>query len=133
MNSSILIGRLTKDPEVRYTNSDKAVCKVVVAVDRFSNGKKEADFIPVTIFGKQAESLAKYQKKGNRIGVQGSIRTGSYEKQDGTKVYTTEVVANMVEYYDFNDAKENASQTSQSNDTWHNDGFEPVNPEEIPF
>ena len=113
--------------------SNKAVCKVIVAVDRFANGKKEADFIPVTIFGKQAESLAKYQKKGNRIGVQGSIRTGSYEKQDGTKVYTTEVVANMVENYDFNDAKENASQTSNASSDWHNDGFTPIDESDIPF
>ena len=101
MNNTQLIGRLTKDPEVRYLESGTAVSRVTIAVDRFNkNGEKSADFIPITVFGKQAENLQKYQGKGSMIGITGSIKTGSYEK-DGRTNYTWEVVANGIEYLSF--------------------------------
>lgn len=97
MNSVVIIGRLTKEPELRYTPSQMAVCKVTIAVDRIGKDKG-ADFIPVTVFGKQAENLDRYMTKGRQIAVQGRIQTGSYEKKDGTKVYTTDVIADRVEF-----------------------------------
>lgn len=106
MNNTQLIGRLTKDPEVRYLESGTAISRVTIAVDRFNKyGEKSADFIPVTVFGKQAENLQKYQGKGSMIGITGSIKTGSYEK-DGRTNYTWEVVANGIEYLSF---KENTA------------------------
>lgn len=97
MNSVVIIGRLTKEPDLRYTPSQMAVCKVTIAVDRIGKDKG-ADFIPVTVFGKQAENLDRYMTKGRQIAVQGRIQTGSYEKKDGTKVYTTDVIADRVEF-----------------------------------
>lgn len=97
MNSVVIIGRLTKEPELRYTPTQMAVCKVTIAVDRIGKDKG-ADFIPVTVFGKQAENLDRYMTKGRQIAVQGRIQTGSYEKKDGTKVYTTDVIADRVEF-----------------------------------
>lgn len=96
MNIVMLIGRLTRDPEVRYTTSQMAVCTVTLAVDRPTKDKA-TDFPRVVVFGKQAENLATYKKKGEMIAVSGSIQTGSYEK-DGEKVFTTDVVANRVEF-----------------------------------
>lgn len=96
MNIVTLIGRLTKDPEVRYTSSQMAVCTVTLAIDRPTK-EKATDFPRVVVFGKQAENLATYMKKGRMIAVSGSIQTGSYEK-DGEKVFTTDVVANRVEF-----------------------------------
>ena len=96
MNCVMLIGRLTKDPELRYTTSQTAVCSVTLAIDRPTK-EKQTDFPRVIVFGKQAESLEKYVRKGNQIAVVGSIQTGSYEK-NGEKVFTTDVVANRVEF-----------------------------------
>mgnify|MGYP003316071776 CR=1 FL=1 len=94
MNLTILTGRLTKDPEIRYSQ-EKAIAKFTLAVDRPMK-KDEADFIQVTVFGKPAEFVEKYIKKGNLIGITGRINTGSYEK-DGKKIYTTDVIADRVE------------------------------------
>lgn len=96
MNKTVLIGRLCADPEIRYTQAGKAVASFTLAVNRF---KKDdgADFIKCTCWGATAENLAKYQGKGSQIAVSGRIRTGNYEK-DGKKVYTTEVVAEEIEY-----------------------------------
>lgn len=96
MNVVIVTGRITKDPEVRYTSSQMAVCTVTLAIDRPTKDKV-TDFPRVVVFGKQAESLATYTKKGSMIGVVGSIQTGSYEK-NGEKVFTTDIVANRVEF-----------------------------------
>ena len=95
MNSVNLIGRVCNDVELRYTPSQMAVAKLNVAVDDGYGEKKKTNFIPVTVFGKQAENCEKFVSKGNRIGVTGKIVTGSYEK-DGRKVYTTDVVADRV-------------------------------------
>lgn len=97
MNSVILIGRLTKDPEIRYTSEGQmAISKFTLAIDR--GKEKGADFPRVTVFGKQAENLEKYLHKGDRAAVQGRLQTGSYKNKDGETVYTTDVIADRVEY-----------------------------------
>lgn len=101
INRVVLVGRLTKDPELRYTPSGVAVVRFTLAVNRsFSNqqGEKEADFINCTVWRKPAENVANYLKKGSLAGVEGRIQTGSYEGTDGKRVYTTEVVADSVQF-----------------------------------
>ncbi|MFY0519276.1 single-stranded DNA-binding protein [Lysinibacillus sp. UGB7] len=101
INRVVLVGRLTKDPELRYTPNGIASTRFTVAVNRtFSNqqGEKEADFISCVAWRKQAENLANFMKKGSLIGVEGRIQTGSYEGQDGKRVYTTDVVADSVQF-----------------------------------
>ena len=96
MNSVILIGRLTKKPELEYTAGNTAVTKFTIAVDR---RKKEdgADFIRITVFGKQAENICRYLDKGRQVAVSGRIQTGSYQK-DGKTIYTTDIIADNVEF-----------------------------------
>ena len=103
MNKVTLIGRLTKDPELNYLpGSGNAVTNVTLAVDKYNSktGEKEADFIPVVIWGKLAESTANYMTKGSRLAVDGRIQTRSFDAKDGTKRYVTEVVALGVEFLD---------------------------------
>ncbi|MED4978262.1 single-stranded DNA-binding protein [Geobacillus stearothermophilus] len=100
MNRVVLVGRLTKDAELRYTSSGVAVASFTLAVNRpFANqqGEREADFVNVVAWRKTAENLANYTKKGSMIGVDGRIQTRSYEK-DGRRVYVTEVVADTVQF-----------------------------------
>lgn len=101
MNRTILIGRLTKDIDVRSSQSGTSVAKFTVAVDRRTK-EKETDFINCTAFGKTAEVLQKYVRKGHRIGIVGHIQTGSYEK-DGHKVYTTDVIVDEIEFLEKKD------------------------------
>lgn len=99
MNRVVLVGRLVRDPDVRALNDGKTVSKFTVAVDRRfknKNGEKEADFIQVVTFGKPAEFVAEYVKKGNMVSVAGRITTGSYDNKEGKKVYTTEITADEV-------------------------------------
>lgn len=101
MNKTILLGRLTKDPEVRYTNSGKCVAQFTLAVDRpftGQDGKREADFIPVVIWGKSAETAGNNLVKGQRVLVEGRIQTRSYDANDGTKRFVTEVIADRFEF-----------------------------------
>jgi len=101
INRVVLVGRLTKDPELRYTPSGVAMARFTLAVNRtFSNqqGEREADFINCVVWRKQAENTANYLKKGSLAGVEGRIQTGSYEGQDGKRVYTTDVVADSVQF-----------------------------------
>lgn len=100
MNSVALAGRLTRDPEVRYTPSQTAVASFTLAVDRPYSKDKEnnADFIRITTFGKQAEFVEKYLNKGRLVGVTGRIQTGSYQDKDGKTVYTTDVIADRIEF-----------------------------------
>lgn len=96
MNKVILIGRLTKDPELKFTpGSGTAVTTLTLAVDNYNSksGEKTADFIPVVIWGKQAENTAQYMSKGSQIAVSGRISVRTYDAKDGTKRYVTEVVA----------------------------------------
>lgn len=101
INSVALVGRLTKDPELRYTPSGVAVTRFTLAVNRtFSNqqGEKQADFINILVWRKQAENAANYLHKGSLAGVTGRIQTGSYDGQDGKRVFTVEVVAESVQF-----------------------------------
>ena len=98
MNNVILIGRLTKDPELSYTQSQTALCKFTVAVDRQSKEEKTADFIRIVVWGKQAENCDRYLYKGKQVAVNGRIQTGSYKDKSGNTVYTTDVIANNVEF-----------------------------------
>ena len=105
MNSVELIGRLTRDPEVRYTaGSQTAVATFTIAIDRpqrQDGSEKQTDFPRITVFGKQAETCEKYLKKGRMVAIQGRIQTGSYQNKNGDTVYTTDVVANRVEFIDW--------------------------------
>lgn len=114
MNRTILVGRLTKDVDLRYTQNGKAVGNFTLAVNRpFKNaqGENEADFILCQVWGKQAENLANYMSKGSQIGVDGRIATRSYEAQDGKKVFVTEVVADNVQFLEI---KSNSSEKTNS-------------------
>lgn len=100
INRVVLVGRLTKDPELKYTPNGNASCRFTVAVNRTfkgQSGEQEADFISCVAWRKQAENLANFMKKGNLIGLEGRIQTGSYEGQNG-KVYTTDVVADSIQF-----------------------------------
>lgn len=88
------IGRLTKDPELRYTDKNIAICSFTIAINRIN---EESDFIPIKVFNKLAENSFKYLKKGSLVGIVGSIKTSNYEK-DGKKIYKTEIMANSVEF-----------------------------------
>ena len=105
MNSVVLIGRLTRDPEVRYTGgqNNMAVATFSVTIDRpvKQGQEKKADFPRVTAFGRQAENCEKFLAKGRLVGVQGRIQTGSYTNKDGRTVYTTDVVADRVEFLEW--------------------------------
>ena len=101
MNKIILMGRLVRDPEVRYTQTGKVVCQFTIAVDRpFSNqeGQREADFIPVIVWGKQAELCGNSLTKGQRVLVEGRLQIRSYDAKDGSKRWVTEVIANSFEF-----------------------------------
>jgi len=117
MNCVTLIGRLTKDPEIRYgATSQTAVARFTVAIDRGKdkNGEsKGTDFPSVVCFGKTAELVEKYIGKGRLVGIQGSIQTGSYEKE-GRKVYTTEVLADRVEFLDKTDSAHSSKNSGES-------------------
>lgn len=111
MNKVILLGRLTAKPELRYTNGNTAFLRFTVAVNRnFTNseGKREADFINVVAWRKQAETIAKFFDKGNLIALEGRLQTGSYDDKDGNKRYTTDVALDNFEFVEGKNAKSGA-------------------------
>lgn len=127
MNKTVLIGRLTKDPELKFTpGKGMAVATFTIAVDRKFSKEKEADFIPIVVWGKQAESTANYMSKGKLIGVSGRIQTRSYDAKDGTKRYVTEVVADEVQFLEW------AKEGQATNNNNYNQDITPVD-EECPF
>lgn len=129
MNKVVLIGRLTKDPELKYTpGNGTAVTTVNLAVDRrFSKDeKKEADFIPIVIWGKQAESTAQYVSKGKLIGIAGRIQTRSYEAKEGGKRYVTEVIAEDIQFLEW-------GEKPQGNTGGDYDDMTPIDDDSIPF
>lgn len=135
MNKAVLVGRIVRDPELRFSpGSGIAVSRFTVAVNRQFK-KDETDFISCVAFGKQAETISQYFVKGQQIALSGSIRTGSYEK-DGVKHYTTDVA---VDSFDFIDSKGNSEGYSQSNETGPFDGvgfdddIEPDSDNDMPF
>lgn len=139
MNSVVLIGRLTRDPELRYVpSSELAVATFSLAIDRPTReGKeKQADFPRVTVFGRLAENCDKYLEKGRLVAIQGRLQTGSYKNKDGVTVYTTDVVANNVEFLEWGDKKS----SGDTRDTRENkpettvpDGFQALDDDDIPF
>ena len=116
MNKVFLIGRLTRDPELRYTGNNTPVASFSLAVNRnFTNqqGEREADFFNITVWRKQAENVKKYCTKGSLVAVEGRIQTGSYEK-DGQRVYTTDVVADSVQFLESKAQSENRMSSDNS-------------------
>ena len=113
MNKAILIGRLTRDPELRYTSSNRAVCQFTIAIDRpftsNATGQREADFINVVVWDKTAENVGKYMSKGRLIAVEGRIQTRNYDNNEGKKVYVTEVVATNVQFLESKNATSNSN------------------------
>lgn len=105
INEVVLVGRLTKDIEVRYTQSEKAVGNFTLAINRRfknQNGEYETDFIDCVVFGKQAETMAQYTKKGDLIGVEGSIQKRAYEDKEGNKRYITEIMVEKITFLQTN-------------------------------
>lgn len=162
MNVVTLMGRLSKDPELRYSPQGMANARITVAVDRGYNQQKRqeaeaqnqptADFINCVAFGKTAELIANYFNKGQRIGVVGRIQTGSYDKQDGTRVYTTDVFVSSVEFIEPRNTNQGNNQNTNyarrpqtQNNNYQNNNyarrpqnqeeatFFPINNEDIPF
>ena len=120
MNKVILMGRLTRDPEVRYTQGDNAmaIARYSLAVDRRfkRDGEPDADFINCVAFGKSGEFAEKYLRKGTKIAVVGRIQTGSYTNKDGQKVYTTDVVVEEQEFAESkNSGSSNNNQSAPAN------------------
>lgn len=118
MNRVILIGRLTRDPELRYTRGNTAIAMFNLAVDRRvkDDGTKETDFIVCKCFNKLAENLTKFQKKGNLISLVGRIRTDSYDDKDGKRKYTIEVVADEIQFLSQKQKQEEPSDELTSNE-----------------
>lgn len=115
MNRVMLIGRLTRDPELRYSG-EIPVARFSIAINRGKDRKgqdKGADFPSIVCFGKTAELVDKYLAKGRQVAIEGAIRTGSYTKQDGTKVYTTDVAADRVEFLGSRDGAQTSGQPSR--------------------
>lgn len=109
MNKVFLIGRLTRDPEIRYTSSNVAVTTFSIAVNRTfanQNGEREADFINIVVWRKQAENCKNYLNQGSQVAIDGRIQTRNYEDQNGQKRYVTEVVADNVQFLDTKAARE---------------------------
>lgn len=131
MNSVVLIGRLTKDPDVKYNpNTQLAVATFNVAIDRpvKAGNEKQTDFPRITVFGKSAENCERFLKKGRLVGVQGRIQTGSYTSKNGTTVYTTDVVAERVEFLEWGEKEKKPAASVDGAP----EGFIPVD-EDIPF
>ena len=139
MNKTVFMGRLTADPQVRYSQGDNAtaVARYTLAVNRKfkKDGEPTADFIPCVVFGRSAEFAEKYFRKGMQVAISGRIQTGSYTNKDGQKVYTTEVVVEEQEFAESKAASQqnrnNASGSVPSSDGFMNipDGID----EELPF
>ncbi|MDR0854683.1 MAG: single-stranded DNA-binding protein [Clostridiales Family XIII bacterium] len=127
MNSVNIIGRLTKDPEVKKTSEGLSICSFSLAVDDAYSKEDRADFIRVSVFGKQAENCKKYLRKGFMSGIQGRIRTRSYSDSEGVKRYPVEVVADRVQFLQWPDKGTAATEAPQVAEA-----AEPVTPQELP-
>lgn len=117
INNVVLVGRLTKDPDLKYTSSGTAVATVTLAVNRTftnQNGNREADFINIVLWRKAAENFANFAKKGSLVGITGRIQTRNYENQQGQKVYVTEVVADNFQMLE---SRNNTNQQQGKNDS----------------
>lgn len=139
MNKVVLVGRLTKDPELKFTpGKGTAVATFTLAVNRRfkSEGQPEADFIPVVAWGKQAENTANYVGKGRMVGIGGSIQTRSYEAKDGTRRYVTEIIADEVQFLEpkiAGNTNTNNSTSYQGNFGEYTDDITTIDDGDIPF
>lgn len=143
MNKVVLMGRLTRNPDVRYSQGEKATCvaRYTLAVNRRfrRDGEQDADFINCVAFGKQGEFAEKYLKQGTKIVISGRIQTGSYTNRDGVKVYTTDVVIEEQEFAESKKAAETSSTPQNTQGVKSNpedDGFMTIPEgmeEELPF
>ena len=147
MNNWSGVGRLTKDVDLRYSQSGTAVANFTLAINRpFKNqdGEREADFIRILAFGKTAETIAQYVKKGQQLGIEGRIQTGSYENKQGQMVYTTDIVVNQFTF--ISESKGGQQQGQQNNVQWNqqqgqfqqqNNGMQgqgaPIDDQDLPF
>lgn len=151
MNNAIVLGRLTRDPELRYLpGTGQAVCNFTLAVDKGlskekkqemeAQGKATADFIDIVTWGKTAENVAQYTGKGLRVAVQGSIQTGTYTDNNGVKRKTFDINAYKVDFIDWKGSQDNQQNQQNYNQENYNQqnnigvgGFHPVDDEDIPF
>lgn len=143
MNKVILVGNLTRDPELITTSNGVSLCRFSLAVQRrFAgpDGEREADFVNIVVWRAQADNCYKYLKKGSKCGVVGSLQTRSYDAQDGTKRYSTDVVAEEVEFLstkgssnteEISEPAETGSKSSGKNDVVNK--FEPIDDDNLPF
>lgn len=150
MNKVMLIGRLSREPELRHTTSGTPVCQINIAINRPVSQDKEpeTDFINVVLWNKQAENVAKYVTKGGQVAVEGRIQTRSYENNEGKKTFVTEVIASNVEF--LQTKKNDTSNTKEESTTEANDPYAEfgnsitveqldessrsvVNPDDLPF
>jgi single-strand DNA-binding protein len=135
MNKVVLIGRLTKDPELKFTlGNGTAVATLTLAVDRRfkKEGEQSADFIPIVIWGKQAEATANYMSKGRLMSVSGRLQVRNYDAKDGTKRYVTEVVAEEVQFLDKSNSN-NGQAAAPSSTNSNDEMYEVVDDGDIPF
>lgn len=136
MNYVSLLGRLTKDPELKYTSGGKPFCRFSIAVTREFN-REEADFINCVAWDKRAENIAEYFRKGKRILVAGRLMTGSYDGKDGQKVYTTDVVVDKFEFIEPSNnsggQSSNSSSTPTTNTFVSDDSEDIMDDDEFPF
>ena len=132
MNKVILVGNLTRDPELQTTSSGVPVCRFSLAISRrYANaeGERGTDFINIIVWRNQAENCAKYLKKGSKVAITGSIQTGSYDAQDGTKRYVTDVVAQEVEFIGSRQSGDSQVGSKDEDDG----GLTPIDDDTLPF
>jgi hypothetical protein len=143
MNNVGLTGRITKDLELKYTQNGKAYCRFTLAVDRGlskekkqeaeANGQPTVDFINCVAWGKVAETINRYTAKGKKVLVYGSIETGSYTAQDGSKRYTTDVLVKRIEILEFADSNNTNSQDTRAFGQFDELPYQEANNEDLPF
>lgn len=142
MNKALLVGRISNDLELRHTQSQNAVCEFNIAINRV--GVEGTDFITVVVWNKQAENLVKYQKKGNLISVEGTIRVDKYENKDGETRYKTYILANSIQYLSSKSDKQSTTQSTvvdkvEAAEEFENNPFEQIgeqmqlSEEDLPF
>lgn len=136
MNKVVLVGRLTKDPELRFAQgTGTAVCTFTVAVNRRfkREGQPEADFVPIVVFSKQAEATANYMSKGKLLSISGNIQTRNYEAKDGTRRYVTEVIADEVDFLEWGGKKEDTASKPVKDQFSTDNDITPIDDGDIPF
>lgn len=136
MNKVVLIGRLVRDPELRYTGSNIAVATFSLAVNRNyagANGERETDFINIVVWRKQAENVKNYIKQGSQVAIEGRIQTRSYEDKEGQKRYVTEVVAENVQFLESKGSREERPITNNGEESSYHNEVETIDIKEDPF